>query len=191
MRRKSYRLNAPTLGILSNPSAIRMAVILVVAMASVADIGHTQTFHKTKMLKGKHREIPVDLCFDQQSKLLTVKPHKSAVADVPYGAIDKLSYEQAAHRRIMDGGAANIGCIGTPAVYLTCPASFGVAAVLMFTKGKNHWFYVDYKQDGAPKELALKLDKTEYEQVLRTAHEQTGKDVEMLVPQKRKSPGKK
>jgi vacuolar-type H+-ATPase subunit C/Vma6 len=103
-----------------------------------------------------------------------------------------LSYEQAAHRRLSDaGGAAGIGCVDTPAVYLTCPASFGVAAVLTFTKGKNHWFYVDYKQDGTPKELALKLDKTEYEQVLRTAHEQTGKDVEILVPQKRKSPGKK
>src|SRR5690348_4030374 len=154
MRGKSDRPNASTLGILSNHSTVKMAVILVVAMASVADIGDAQTFHKTKMLKGKHREIPVDLCFDQQSKLLTVKPHKGTTAEVPYGAIDKLSYEQAAHRRIMDGGAANIACVDTPAVFLTCPASFGVAAVLMFTKGKNHWFYVDYKQDGAPKELA-------------------------------------
>jgi hypothetical protein len=191
MRGKHYRLNAPTLGIRSNNSTLKMAVILVVAMASVAVIGHAQTFHNTKLLNDKGREVSVDLCFDEQSKLLTVKPHKSTIADVPYGVIDKLSYEQASHRRIMDGGAANIGCIGTPAVFLTCPASFGVAAALMFTKGKNHWFYVNYKQDGGPKELALKLDKREYEQVLKTAHEQTGKDVEMLAPQKRKSPAKK
>jgi hypothetical protein len=160
-------------------------------IASVADIGHAQTFHKTKILNGKGREVLIDLCFDQQSKLLTVKPQNSTIADVPYGAIHKLSYEQAAHRRIVDGGVAGIGCVDTPAVFLTCPASLGVGAVLMLTKGKNRWFYVDYQQDGAPQRLTLKLDKSEYKQVLKTAHEQTGKDVEILVSQKRKSPDKK
>jgi hypothetical protein len=210
MRGQSYRLNTPTLGILSsdnesrNPVTIRahccyngsksimkMAVTLVAAIALVADIGHAQTFHKTKIFNGKGKEVLVDLCFDQQSKLLTVKPQKSTIADVPYGAIDKLSYEQAAHRRIMDGGVAGIGCVDTPAGFLTCPASLGVGAVLMLTKGKNRWFYVDYQQDGAPKRLTLKLDKSEYKQVLKTAREQTGKDVEILVSKKGKSPGKK
>jgi len=95
------------------------------------------------------------------------------------------------HRTMGGGGAPGIGCVGNPAGLLTCPASFGVAAVLMLTKAKNHWFYVVYKQDGGTKELALRLDKREYEQVLKTAREQTGKDVEMLVSQKGKSPGKK
>jgi hypothetical protein len=192
MRGKLYRPNAPALGILSNNITTKMAVIFVAAIASVADIGHGQTFHNTKLLNDKGKEESVDLCFDEQSKLLTVKPHKSSVAGVPYGAIDRLLYEQASHRRLRDGaGAAGIACVDTPAVYLTCPASFGVAAVLMLTKGKNHWFYVDYKQNGSPKELALKLDKREYEQVLKTAHEQTGKDVEILVSPKRKSSPKK
>jgi phage terminase large subunit-like protein len=61
----------------------------------------------------------------------------------------------------------------------------------MLTKGKSHWFYVDYKQDGVTKELSLKLEKREYEQVLKTARQQTGKDVEILVSQKGKSQGKK
>src|SRR5579864_4026729 len=184
MRGDSYSLNTPSFCIFSNTSVMKVAVVLVAVIALVADTGHAQTFHKTKMLNGKGREIPVDLCFDQQSKLLTVKPHKSTIADVPYGAIDRLSYEQAAHHRTMGGGGApGIGCVGNPAGLLTCPASFGVAAVLMLTKAKNHWFYVVYKQDGGTKELALRLDKREYEQVLKTAREQTGKDVEMLVPQ--------
>lgn len=109
---------------------------------------------------------------------------------MPYGDIDKLSYEQAAHRRLKDPlGPSVIACADTPVVYLTCPASLGVGAALRLTKGKKHWFYVDYKQGGAPKKLALRLDKSEYEQVLKTAKEQTGKDVEMLVPAGgRKSP---
>ncbi|SRR6266404_9041466 len=84
-----------------------------------------------------------------------------------------------------------LACVDTPVVFLTCPVSLGVGAALMLTKGKNHWLYVNYKQDGVPKKLALKLDKSEYEQVLKTAHDQTGKDVEILVSQKRKSPAKK
>jgi hypothetical protein len=171
---------------------MKIAVSLVAVIASVADIGHAQTFHKTKMLNDKGKEVSVDLCFDEQSKLLTVKPHKSAVTDVPYGAIEKLSYEQTAHHRVRDGaGAMSVGCIDNPGLLLTCPASFGVGAVLMLTKGKSHWFYVDYKQDGVTKELSLKLEKREYEQVLKTARQQTGKDVEILVSQKGKSQGKK
>lgn len=187
MRGRSYRLDTPSLCILSNKSIMKMAFVLVAAVA--VDIGHAQTFHKTKMLNGK-RKVSVDLCFDEQSKLLTVKSQKSIVADVPYGVIDKLSYEQAAHHRMSDGaGAAGIGCVDTPAVFLTCPASFGVGAALMLTKGKNHWFYVNYKQDGVPQKLTLKLDKSEYEQVLKTAKNQTGKNVEMLArPGRRKSP---
>ncbi len=90
-----------------------MAAVFVAVIASVADIGHAQTFHKTKMLNDKGKEVSVDLCFDEQSKLLTVKPHKTTVADVPYGAIEKLSYEQAAHHRVRDGaGTMGVGCIG-------------------------------------------------------------------------------
>jgi hypothetical protein len=191
MRGNSYRPNAATLGIRFN-TAMKMALILVAAIASVADIGSAQTFHKTKMLNSKGREVPVDLRFDEQSKLLTVKPRKSTIPDVPYGAIDKLSYERASHRRTKDPlGPSVIACADTPVVYLTCPTSLGVGAVLLLTKGRNHWFYVDYQQDGAPKKLALRLDKSEYEQVLKTAHDQTGKAVEILVSEKRKSPAKK
>jgi hypothetical protein len=181
MRRKSYGLNTS-----------KIAVVLVVALASVADIGQAQTFHKTKMLNDNGKEVAVELCFDAEGHRLTVKSHKSNVADVPYGAIDGLSYKQAAYHRAKHGaGAVDIGCVDTPAVYLTCPASFGVVAVLMLTKAKNHWFYVDYKQGGAAMKLTLQLGKSEYEQVLKTATEQTGKGVEILVSQKGKFPGKK
>ena len=52
----------------------------------------------------------------------------------------------------------------------------------MLTKSKNHWLYVDYKDtDGKPKDLKLKLDKSEYRQVLETAAQQTEKHVETLA----------
>jgi hypothetical protein len=114
---------------------MKTAIVLVAVIASMADIGNAQTFHKTKMLNGNGKEVSVDLRFDEQSKLLTVKPQKSTVADVPYGDIDKLSYEQAAHRRLKDPlGPSVIACADTPVVYFTCPASLGVGAVLMLTR---------------------------------------------------------
>lgn len=64
-------------------------------------------------------------------------------------------------------------------------ASLGAGAIVMLTKSKNHWFYVDYKDaDGKPQDLTLKLDKNEYEMVLKTAKEMSGKEVEITTPKK-------
>ena len=47
----------------------------------------------------------------------------------------------------------------------------------MMTKSKNHWFYVDYWQpDGVEKNLTLKLDKKEYDKVLKSAKEPSGRE---------------
>ena len=68
---------------------------------------------------------------------------------------------------------------------LSFPPRLGVGGIVMLTKSKSHWFYVDFKdQDGKAGNLTLKLDKTEYEKVLAAAKKQTGKDVETLTPRK-------
>jgi len=60
-----------------------------------------------------------------------------------------------------------------------------VLVMLLLTKSKNHWFYVDYQDaDGKAKDLTLKLDKSEYERVLKTAKEMSGKEVEITTPKK-------
>ena len=62
----------------------------------------------------------------------------------------------------------------------------------MLTKSKNHWLYVDYKDaDGKPKDITLKLDKSEYETALKTVKELSGKDVEITTPKKGEKKDKK
>jgi hypothetical protein len=49
--------------------------------------------------------------------------------------------------------------------------------VVMLTKSKSHFLTVEYHEGTASKELVLRLDKSEYRDILATAKEQTGKDV--------------
>ncbi|MBS1789334.1 MAG: hypothetical protein JST85_16535 [Acidobacteria bacterium] len=150
-----------------------IALLLISATA----VCQAQTFGKTKMIDAKGKEVPVTLEFDKTG--LSVKALKASVADVPYDSIDKLSYEMASRHRVKEGAVVMI-------------ASLGVGAVVMMTKSKNHWFYVDYKDaDGKPKDLTLKLDKSEYENVLKTAKEMSGKDVEISTQKKDEKQDKK
>ena len=133
-------------------------------------LSHAQSFHRTRMIDATGHEIPVDLEFDKRTQSLSVKTLKAVVAEVPYGNIDKVSYEQASRHRVKEGAIVMI-------------ASFGAGGVVMLTKSKSHWLYVDYTPSGATaKQLIVKLDKTEYREVLNAAKEQTGRDVETLVP---------
>jgi hypothetical protein len=148
---------------------------LIMLMLSTINVARAETFHKTKVVDAKGKEASVEVDFDKEKQSLTVSgPNKKkpeSVSMVPYGAIEKLSYERSARHRVKEGAVVMI-------------ASLGAGAVVMLTKSKNHWLYVDYKQDGTSKNLTLKLDKGEYEKVLKTAAEQTGKQVEKLTPQK-------
>ena len=150
-----------------NESA-RYFVLAIIFM----NMAQGQAFHKTRMVDAKGKEAPVELNFDSGSQQVTVKTPKSVIAEVPYAKIDKLSYEMAARHRVKEGAIVMI-------------ASLGVGGIVMLTKSKSHWFYVDFKdKDGKAGNLTLKLDKTEYEKVLAAAKKQTGKDVETLTPRK-------
>ena len=155
--------------------------LLIAALYTVCAtaIGHAQTFDKTKWIDASGKEVPVTLDFDKQGQRLTVKSLDASVAEVPYTNISKLSYEQAARHRVKEGAIVMI-------------ASFGAGGIVMLTKSKSYWLYVDYKDArGNSKDLTLKLDKGEYKEALKIAKEQTGKDVERLDPQKKTSEKKK
>lgn len=150
-----------------------IAILLIAATA----VGQAQTFGKTKMIDAKGKEVPVPLEFGQAG--LAVKTLKTSIADIPYENISKLSYERASRRRVKEGAIVMI-------------ASLGAGGIVMLTKSKNHWLYVDYKDaDGKPQDLTLKLDKKEYERALKTAKEMSGKEVEIIVPKKDEKKDKK
>lgn len=124
-----------------------MVIAVFVLMAS--GVGQAQTFRKTKMVDGKGREVPVELDFDKQMRLLTVKALTAFVVEVSYSSIEKLSYEQASRHLVKEGAILMI-------------ASLGAGGIVMLTKSKNRWLYVDYKDVyNKTVGLILKLDKAD------------------------------
>lgn len=151
---------------------MKQTLVFVTLIVVTAVFGDAQTFRKVKMIDAKDKEVEVQLTFDTDSRRLTAKPAKEPAVEVPYGNIDKLSYERSKHHRVKQGAILMV-------------ASLGAGAVVMMTSSKKHWFYVDYTDaGGAAQELILKLEKGDYKKILQAAMDQTGKVVETVVAPK-------
>jgi hypothetical protein len=120
------------------------------------------------MIDPKGKEQSVELEFDGVEQLLTVRTAGEPIHQVPYAEIEKVSYEVASHHRVKEGAVVMI-------------FSLGAGGVVMLSKSKSHWFYVDYQPSGADaRTLILNWTRGEYKKVLATAASQTGKTVETL-----------
>jgi hypothetical protein len=66
-------------------------------------------------------------------------------------------------------------------------ASLGAGAIVMLTKSKSHWLYLDYHEQNVPKSLVLRMDKNEYQKTFEAIQTHTGKELEFLGEAKGKS----
>jgi len=122
-------------------------------------------FRRTKLADAKGKEADANLIFRVDARLIELRVANRSVAEIPYGSVDKMSYDYTKHHRIKEGAVVMV-------------ASLGAGAIVMLTKSKSHYLEVDYHEGTAPSALVLRLDKKEYKEVLRTARDQTGKDIE-------------
>jgi hypothetical protein len=44
-------------------------------------------------------------------------------------------------------------------------ASLGAGAIVMLTKSKTHWLYIDFHEQSNAKSVVLRMDKNEYKEV--------------------------
>jgi hypothetical protein len=58
-------------------------------------------------------------------------------------------------------------------------ASLGAGAIVMLTKSKSHWLYVDFHEQAAAKSVVLRMDKGQYKAILEAVKTHTGKEVEL------------
>jgi hypothetical protein len=150
---------------MSNKTAIAMLAIL---LSNAAQAATTVAFHESRIVDRKQRQVHADLIFNHDTQSIVVRVADNNFAEVPYAAVDKLSYEFSRKHRITEGAFVMV---------LWVPAG----AVVMLTKSKSHWLYVDYKQDGVPKQLVVRLHKKEYRNALAAARTETGKDVANIL----------
>jgi hypothetical protein len=55
----------------------------------------------------------------------------------------------------------------------------GAGAIVMLTKSKSHWLYVDFHEQSTAKTVALRMDKSQYKSILEAVKTHTGKEVEL------------
>jgi hypothetical protein len=140
-------------------------LLLIVCTASLG-WADDNTFHGVEVFDAKGRQIKAVLTFDDAKKAVEVQPIKGNVVSIPYGEIDKCSYEYTQRHRITEGTIAT--------------APVGVGAVLMFTRSKSHWLEFDYHDDAGNRAFVLRMDKHQYINILDALKAHTGIDAEIL-----------
>ena len=125
------------------------------------------TFNTCKLADVKGKQADARLTLSDANKNLLVRVSDRDLVTIPYENLDKISYEYTKKHRITQGAIVMV-------------ASLGAGAIVMLTKSKSHWLYIDYREQSVPKNLVLRLDKSDYQKVIASIKTHTGKDVEML-----------
>ena len=126
---------------------------LILALVS-AGLAQDATFSKTRFSSVKKPgEADVILTITDSKILIKGKKEKGIDLEIPYSSIDAMSYERSARHRVGEG-AALMGM------------SLGAGAILMATKTASYWLDVDYHEGDDKETAVLRLDKSEYENVL-------------------------
>jgi hypothetical protein len=124
-------------------------------------------FRDVKLADAKGKQAEASLVFSDNNKNVVVRVADRDVATIPYDQIDKFSYEYTKKHRITQGAIVMV-------------ASLGAGAIVMLTKSKSHWLYVDFHEQNAPKSMVLRMDKKNYKDIFAAVKTHTGKDVEFL-----------
>lgn len=141
------------------------AVVLTIAAGT--GVAGDQAYRKTRLPDAKGKQPTADVVFKSDSKVLEVKVAGHGLVGIPYDAIDNVSYEYTRHHRITQGAVVMV-------------ASLGAGAVVMLTQSKHHFLTIGYHEGTVAKELVLRLHKSEYEGILKSVQEQTGKEVALV-----------
>ena len=144
--------------------AVTAAFLLTLNTLGLAE---ETSFNTCKLADVKGKQADARLTLSDANKNLLVRVSDRDLVTIPYENLDKFSYEYTKKHRITQGAIVMV-------------ASLGAGAIVMLTKSKSHWLYIDYREQNVPKTLVLRLDKSDYKNVIASIKTHTGKDVEML-----------
>ena len=140
---------------------------LILAIANLTFAEET-SFSNVKVPHESGKQTKAVLTFSDTQKAILVRPVKGDPLTVPYGEIDKCSYQFSRKHRIKTGFVVMaIGAI---------PIGF----VIMLTRSKLHWLELDYHEQDTRKNLVLRMDKRNYPQILDAFKAHTGIEPEVL-----------
>jgi len=147
-----------------NKSLVAILAALALAFPGFAD---ETVFRTVKLADAKGKQTDAALVFSDENKDVVVRVADRDIATIPYDKIDKFSYEYTKKHRITQGA-------------IVMAASLGVGAIVMLTKSKSHWLYIDFHEQDAPKTIVLRMDKKDYQNIFSAVKTHTGKEVQFL-----------
>jgi len=146
----------------------------VVSTLSIACLGFTLlvsscladevAFNGVKLADNKGKQADAHLILDDSQHDLIIRVADRDFVDVPYDHLDKVIYEYTKKHRITEGAIVMV-------------ASLGAGAVVMMTKSKSHWLYINYHDGDVPKTLVLRMEKGQYKKICNAIEAHTGKAV--------------
>ena len=144
----------------------KIITLIVVTMLAANSLGYAEdvSFGNVKLADAKGKQADAKLIFSDSTKSLVVRVADHDLTSIPYENLDKLSYEYTKKHRITTGAIVMI-------------FSLGAGAVVMLTKSKSNWLYIDFHEQDAKKSIVLKLEKKDLHRIFDAAKEHTGKEV--------------
>jgi hypothetical protein len=148
---------------------LNLALILTLIPVCLAQ---DVTFNKTRYssLKQPRETGVVLLVSDSQLSIKSLKETKKMEPinlTIPYSTIDSMTYESASRHRTQEGSAL-------------MGLSLAGGAILMSTKTKSYWLLIAYHEGDLKQSTMLRLDKSEYNDVISTLEKKTGKEIPNL-----------
>jgi hypothetical protein len=147
--------------------------LLVIFVTINLSLAEETAFRGVKLADAKGKQSDASLIFSDSNKNVVVRVADRDFVTMPYDQIDKFSYEYTKKHRITQGAIVMV-------------ASLGAGAIVMLTKSKSHWLYIDFHEQNAPKTLVLRMDKKEYKNIFDAVKTHTGKEVQFLGEDKAK-----
>jgi hypothetical protein len=135
------------------------------------------TFTRVKVADPKGSQTAAKLLLDDTERKLVVEVADRALVTISYADLDKVSYQYSRRFRLTEGA-------------LVALAVWPVGGVVMLTKSKSHWLYLEYHEGQVSKSIVLRMHKDEYKQILEAMKTHTGKDVVVVVEEKPKGQNK-
>ena len=136
-------------------------------LASHLGLAEETSFRRVKVTDPKGNQAKAVLTFSDDHKAIEVHPAKGDAVIIPYGQIDKCSYEYTKKHRIAPG-------------VIIAAVSPATGLIVFLTHSKSHWLEIDYHEQDTPKAFVLRMDKHEYVPILEALQAHTGKDAEIL-----------
>lgn len=147
----------------------RIVIVAVTVLFALASLGYSEDlpFVKCRIADAKGTQTKAALSFRESTSDIDiwVPGHDSSAILIPYATVDKVSYEYTQKHRITTGA---IMALVTP---------FGSGALLMLTKSKSNWLYIDYHTQDEKKTIVLKLGQHDLSRVFADFKTRTGKEV--------------